>query len=43
MLGFFESLFKLLKFEKITTDNVVFRMHYKVKSDHSDERKNIEY
>ena len=33
MLGFFESLFKLLKFEKITTDNVVFRMHYKVKPD----------
>ena len=30
MLGFFESLFKLLKFEKITTDNVVFRMHYKL-------------
>ena len=30
MLGFFESLIKLLKFEKIRTDNVVFRMHYKV-------------
>ena len=33
MLGFFESLFKLLKFEKMMTDNVVFRMHYKVSSD----------
>merc|ERR1711874_414596 len=29
MLGFFESLFKLLKFEKIQTDNFVFRLHYK--------------
>ena len=37
MLGFFESLFKLLKFEKITTDNVVFRMHYKVKPDQPDQ------
>ena len=42
MLGFFESLFKLLKFEKITTDNVVFRMHYKVNPDHVDEYEIIE-
>ena len=30
MLGFFESMLKLLKFQEIETDNFVFRLHYKV-------------
>jgi len=29
MLAFFESMLKLLKFQKIETDNFVFRLHYK--------------
>ena len=30
MQSFFEPLLKLLKLEKIETDNYVFRLHYKV-------------
>ena len=30
MLIFFEPLMKLLRLEKIETDNLVFRLHYKV-------------
>ena len=30
MQTFFEPLMKLLKLEKIETDNLVFRLHYKV-------------
>ena len=30
MLNFFEPLLKVLKLEKIETDNYVFRLHYKV-------------
>ena len=32
MQTFFEPLMKLLKLEKIETDNLVFRLHYKVPS-----------
>jgi len=30
MLGFFDPLMKFLKLEKIETDNLIFRLHYKV-------------
>ena len=30
MLKLFEPLYKLLKPDKIDTDNLVFRLHYKV-------------
>ena len=42
MLAFFESMLKLLKFQKIETDNFVFRLHYKV-SQFSDINKTTTY